>query len=138
MLSAINVLTNSCNILDLIQRYVFQLNLSRINRKSGWKWCCAGLGSVWDPWTRWLPEGVLKQELLGIQVSTFFGVNSFQNICASNLISFFLNVQNLMYISKMQLKFEKYFLFFEIIALELVVGFSPSYEQHTCDGPSMC
>ena len=43
------------------------------------KCCCRGLGSVWNPLTHCLPKGVLKQELLGIQVTIFFGVKIFQN-----------------------------------------------------------
>ena len=35
--------------------------------------------SAWDPFTRLLRKGVLKQDLLCIQVTTFFGVNNFGN-----------------------------------------------------------
>ena len=78
--SAVNVLTTSIKILDLIQRDVFELKLSWINGKLGSKSCHADLSSGWDPWTRWLHEGVLKLEFFRIQVSTFFRVNNFENI----------------------------------------------------------
>ena len=34
---------------------------------------------IWGPLTRWLLKGVLKQCLSCIQVTTFFGVNNFEN-----------------------------------------------------------
>ena len=64
MWSAVNVLTNSCNILDLIQKIIFQLNLSWNNAKLGYKFSRADISSVWDPWTRSFLKGALKQELV--------------------------------------------------------------------------
>ena len=85
----VNVLTNSLYIFDLIQGDVFQLNLFWINEKLRWKGFRQHLGSVWDPWTLWLPKGVLKQKLFDIQGSIFFRVNNFQNIWDIKLIFFF-------------------------------------------------
>ena len=40
-------------------------------------------------WTPWLTKDTLKQELSGIQVTTFLGVNNSQNIEDMKLIFFF-------------------------------------------------
>ena len=78
MQSTVYLLPNNPKIWDLTERYVFYLNLSRINGKLGKKCCCADFVSVWDPWKHWFPKGILKQKLSAIQVTTFFGVNNFQ------------------------------------------------------------
>ena len=39
-----------------------------------------GSSSVWDLLKRFLAKGILKQELTGIEVTTFVGVNNFRNI----------------------------------------------------------
>ena len=80
MYSAVNVLPNSPKILDLSKGDFLQLNLSKINAKLGWKCFSAGSRSVSHPWNRLLVKSVLKQELTGIEVTTFVGVNNFQNI----------------------------------------------------------
>ena len=72
-----NVLKNSSKISNLIMTDVFQLNLSEINDKLGWKSCPSGFGNIGDPVTRWLRKDVLKVELSGIRWTTFFGVNNF-------------------------------------------------------------
>ena len=38
----------------------------------------------------------------------------------------------------MQVEFEKLFFVYNIIAFELVAGYSLSYEKNTCGRPSMC
>ena len=55
----------------------------------------AGLSTIWDPLTRWLPKGVLKQELSDIQVTTIFAGNNFRNNYAMKLI-FFLKMRNIL------------------------------------------
>ena len=62
--------------------------LSWINRKLGWKYRHGEFVIVLDAWTRWFLKGVLKRKPSGIQVTTFFGVSSFQNIWAITLIFF--------------------------------------------------
>ena len=53
-------------------------------------------------------------------------------------VFFFLkNVQNLMQIPKMQQKFQKKFLLFQIIASDLAALNCLHQEENTCDGPSM-
>ena len=62
--SGVNVLTNSKKNSDLTKADFFQLNLSRIRGKRGKYGCGANFGSVSNPLTRWLTNGVLKQDLL--------------------------------------------------------------------------
>ena len=62
--SGVNVLTNSLKISDMTKADFFQLNLSQIRGKIEKLWCGANFGSVSNPLTRWLPNGVLKQDLL--------------------------------------------------------------------------
>ena len=62
--SGVNVLTNSLKISDATKEDIFQLNLCRIGGKIG-KWRCrAEFTSVSNPLKRWLPNVVLKQDLL--------------------------------------------------------------------------
>ena len=70
--------------------------LSWINRKLAQKCCHAKFVSVWDAWTRWFPKGDFKRQLFGIQVTTFIGVNNFQDIWAMKTDPFFENGQNFM------------------------------------------
>ena len=62
--SGVNVLTNSKKISDVTKGDFFQLNLCRIHGKIGKYWSRADFSSVSNPLTRWLPNGVLKQDLL--------------------------------------------------------------------------
>ena len=55
-------------------------DLSDINGKLREKHRRAHFSSVFDPLTRWVQKGVLKEELLGIQETTCFGVNKFRKI----------------------------------------------------------
>ena len=57
---------------------VLQLHLSQNDENVRLNFIFAELCSVCDPLTRWVWKDVLKQELLRIQVSTFFGVNNLQ------------------------------------------------------------
>ena len=77
MRSEVTMLPENPKTLDLTKRDLFQLNLSQISGKSGLNCCSAGFGCVWDPWTRSLSKVVLKQDLLGIEVTTHLGVNNF-------------------------------------------------------------
>ena len=52
--------------------------------------------SVSEPWTRWFTKVLLKRELSGIQVTTFFRVNNFQNIWAMKLI-FVLKMRKILF-----------------------------------------
>ena len=49
----------------------------------------ADFSSVWDPLTRLLPKGVLKQELSRIQITTFFRINNYKNINVVKVIFVF-------------------------------------------------
>ena len=60
----VNVLTNNLKISDVTNADIFQLNLSGIHWKIGKSWCRADFSSVSNPLTRWLPNGVLEQDLL--------------------------------------------------------------------------
>ena len=80
MWSAVNELPNSPKISALTKKDVFQLNVFSSNRKLREKRCREDYRNVLDPWTRWFPKVVLKQELSGIQVTIFFGVNNLRNI----------------------------------------------------------
>ena len=62
--SGVNVLTNNLKISDVTNADIFQLNLYRIHLKIGKQWCRADFSSDSNPLTRWLPNGVLKQDLL--------------------------------------------------------------------------
>ena len=62
--SGVNVLTNNLKISDVTKADFLQLNLSQIHRKRGKKWCRFDFSSVSNPLTRWLPNGVLNQDLL--------------------------------------------------------------------------
>ena len=66
MWETVKVLKDSPKISEMTKRDVLQLNLSEINRNLKQKSCRAGFSSAWDPLARWLPKGVLKQELFGI------------------------------------------------------------------------
>ena len=64
MSSGVNLLTNSLKISDVTKADILQLNLSRIRGKRAKQWCRADFSGVSNPLTRWLPNGVLKQDLL--------------------------------------------------------------------------
>ena len=74
----------------------------------------------------------MKQELSGIQVTTFFGINNFGNIEAMKVILFFKMLKILRRFQKLQ----KLFLILNIIALKLVAGISLNNDRNTCDRPS--
>ena len=63
----------------------------------------------------------MNWDFLDIYLATFFEVRNFGNKSAMRLIFFSENVQNLMYISKMQQKIQQKLFAFKIIASELVV-----------------
>ena len=63
--------------------------MSWINGILGWKCCGAHFSSLCHSWTRWLTKGDLKQELSGIQITTFLRVNNFRNILKLWSWSFF-------------------------------------------------
>ena len=75
--SGVNVLTNSLKISDMTKAVIFQLNLSRILWKIGKWWYRAYFSSVSNPLTRWLPNGVMKLDLLDALVKISFGSNNF-------------------------------------------------------------
>ena len=62
--SGVDVLINSLEISDVTKAEFFQLNLSRFHLKIGKWWCRADFTSVSNLLTRWLQNGVLKQDLL--------------------------------------------------------------------------
>ena len=64
--SAVTVLKNSPKISDLTMRDVFELNLSLNNETIAKTFSGADFCSIWDPFTRWLPKGVLKRNFLYI------------------------------------------------------------------------
>ena len=80
MWSAVNVLPKRPKVSDLNKRNVSLLNFSWLNGKLGWKSCRADFNSVRHPSTGCLSKVVLKQKVLGIQVTTFRGVNNFRDI----------------------------------------------------------
>ena len=80
MWSAVNVLPNSPKASYVTKVEIFQLNLSSINVKVAWKFRSPGSTTIWDPLIRLLGKGVLKQEVTGIQVTTFDGFDNFRNI----------------------------------------------------------
>ena len=86
MWPAANFLTNSRKILYLIQKDSFQLSLCGNYEKLAYKFVGADFTSALDPWTRSLLKSALEQELLSIQVSTYFGGSNFQNIWTIQLI----------------------------------------------------
>ena len=79
MWSAANVLVKIPKSSYVNKKDVFSSNLSQFNRKLRWKCCRADFSSIWDPWTRSVSKGVLKQEPSGIQVTTFLEGNNFRN-----------------------------------------------------------
>ena len=70
---------------DMFSNSIFSL----INQKLGWKSGHSEFVSVWGPWKRWFPKGVLKYELSGVQLTTFIAVNNFHDISVMKLICFF-------------------------------------------------
>ena len=80
---------NRSKISDLTKADGLQLNFSEIHKKVGWKRCRSSFRSISDPLTRWLRKGALKQEFLGIKVTTSFSVNNFENRKAMKLVFFF-------------------------------------------------
>ena len=73
----------------LTKRDVLQNYLIMTDENFEKKFVLRFLRSVWETSTRWLVKDVLKQDLECIQVSTFFGVNNFQNTSAMKLKFFF-------------------------------------------------
>ena len=96
MWSAANVLKDGPNISDSTKRHDTQLTFFDINGKLAWKCCRADFSSVWNPLTRWLRKGVLKQEFAFIQVTTFFEMNNSRNIEGMKAIFVLENGQNFM------------------------------------------
>ena len=80
MASADNGLTHSPKISDMRERDVFQLYLSHNNKKVEWKVAVRDFSKVWDFLARWVPKDVLKEDLLHIQVTTFYGVDNFKKV----------------------------------------------------------
>ena len=80
MWSIVYIVPNNPKTSDLTEGDVFQRNFSSINGKLGLNCFSAGSSSVWDTWPRLLAKNVLKQELSGIEVTTFHGVKNFQII----------------------------------------------------------
>ena len=79
MESGVNRLTNSPKILHLTKRDIFQLSLCQNYEKIGYKCSLVDFCSLWEPLIHWLQKGVLKQDLLCIQATTFFGGNNLGN-----------------------------------------------------------
>ena len=73
---------------------ILQLNFSYVNEKLILKCFSAGSSSVWEPWTRLLSKLVLKEELTGIEVTTFVVVNNFQKYLSYKADLFFQSEQN--------------------------------------------
>ena len=61
------------------------------------------------PLSMLLVEGPLKLDFLDIYLTTLLGVRNFGNTSAVRIIFLFENIQNLIYISKMQEEIEKMF-----------------------------
>ena len=80
MWSLVNLIKQSPKICDLTKSDVCVLDLSHIHGKVAWEHGSADFSSVFDLLTRWFQKGFLKQELSGIQETTFFAVNNFRNI----------------------------------------------------------
>ena len=99
---AVNVLKSSPEISDWIKGHDTQLNLFDIKGKVASKFCGTHFSSVSDHLTLWLSKCVLKEELSWIEVTTFFGLITFQNLRIDEDDFFFQNLQNFVYISKMQ------------------------------------
>ena len=74
------MLENDRKISDATKRHDAQLNLFDINKELAEKCDRADFSKVSDHLTRWLPKGLLKQKLSGIQVTIFFGLNNFEVI----------------------------------------------------------
>ena len=88
------------------------------------------------PLTCWLPNGVLKQELSGIQITTYFGVTNFRKNKAMELI-FSSKMHNILCrFFKFNNSFRKVVLVLKIIAFELVTGISLKSDEKRCDRPS--
>ena len=87
--SGVNVLANSLQIYDHSKAVFFQLTLPGTHGEKGWKWCLPTFSGVWNPLTRWLPNGLLKQDLLDVLVATSFRNNNFGNKEVRTLILFF-------------------------------------------------
>ena len=78
--SPIDPRKHSATITDLNKADVSVIDISDSNGKLEENVRPAHLSTVFDRLTRCLQKGVLKQELSGIQETTFFGVNNFRNI----------------------------------------------------------
>ena len=73
------------------------------------------------PLSMLLVEGPLKLDFLDIYLTTLLGVRNFGNTSAVRIIFFFENIQNLIYISKMQEEIEKMFFVSGIIGSGLAL-----------------
>ena len=83
-------------------------------------------------------KGVLKQELSGIQVTTFFGIISPEGIEAMKLIYFSKCKKILCTFQKTAKNFHIIILVLEIMAFEPVARTCLNYDENTCDRQSTC
>ena len=71
------MLANNLKIYDHSNAVFFILTLPGIHGENG---NSGALPCVWNPLTLWLPNGVLKQDLLDVSVATSFRNNNFGNL----------------------------------------------------------
>ena len=81
---------------------------------------------------------MLKQELSGFQVTTFFRKNNCGNIEGMKVKFFFKMLKSLCRSPKCKKKIEKKYFVLKINALEVLAGISLSYDKNTCDQPKTC
>ena len=138
MWQTFNELKNLSKTSDLTLTDAFQLNLSEINGNLEWSSCGSSFRSCWDLLTRWLPKSVLKQELPGIQVTTYSGVTNFRKNKTMKSI-FSSKMPNILCrFCKCNNNFKKVFLVLKIIVFELVAKISLKSSKKRCDWSSTC
>ena len=118
--SAVSVLTNSVKTIHITSRDFFELNCLHSDQ-SIWKgFCRLDFNSVWARLRRCFSKGPLKRFILSIYLTRFFWVRKIGTTSALRVIFLFENVENLIYIWKLQKKIQKMFFVSVIIASELV------------------
>ena len=105
------MLENGPKISDPTKSHDTQLNFFHINGKLAQKSCRADFSNFSGHLKHSLPKGVRKQDLWGIQETTFFGLNNFQNVWAIKVIFFKKTLKIVCIFQKCKKVCKKYFWF---------------------------
>ena len=138
MWSFVNVLKKCPKISDLTKTHVSQLNLFDINGNLARRCCLLDFSRACYPLTHSLPKGVLKQELSGIEVTTFFGLNNFRNISAMKTMFFFPKCSKFFGYFINAMKYSQNMSIYDDNIVWTFAGISLKHDKNTYDRPSTC